>query len=134
MTKRWSANEFRSHWIPKYTGQKIFWKSTQKNVCLTVRVSNSVPGGPEPWAISQYQVRKVRTCVLGSSDFAISTRECELPRTGGHKSGNSANGTAVYLITSARLSYLHFITIRRNISNTTASFCFHVNILIAAKM
>ncbi len=53
------------------------------------------------WAVSQYQVRKVRTCVLGSSDFTSSTRECELPRMGEHKSGNSANGTAVYLIVSS---------------------------------
>ncbi len=30
--------------------------------------------------VSQYQVHKVRTCVLGSSDFASSTRECELPQ------------------------------------------------------
>ncbi len=62
-------------------------------------------------AVSQYQVRKVRTCVLGSSDFASSTRECELSRTGGHKSGNSANGTAAYLITSVsspKLSTLYY--------------------------
>ncbi len=38
-------------------------------------------------AVSQYQVRKFRICVLGSSDFASSTRECELLRTGGWKSG-----------------------------------------------
>ncbi len=51
---------------------------------------------PVTWAVSQYQVRKVRSCVLGSSDFPSSTREW----TGEHKSGNSANGTAAYLITS----------------------------------
>ncbi len=62
-------------------------------------------------AVSQYQVCKVRTCVLGSSDFPSSTRECELPRTGELKSGNSANGTAVYLITSVsspKLSTLYY--------------------------
>ncbi len=31
---------------------------------------------------------KVWTCILGSSDLARSTRECELLRTGGNKSGN----------------------------------------------
>ncbi len=63
-------------------------------------------------AVSQYQVRKVRTCVLGSSDFTSSTRECELLRTGEHKSGNSANGTAVYLITSVSSPVLQYDEIR----------------------
>ncbi len=82
------------------------------------------------WAVSQYQVRKVRTCVLGSSDFASSTRECELPRTGGHKSGNSANGTAVYLITSVSSpnTVLHNTT-KYNIKHHCLSLfsCKHIN-------
>ncbi len=61
------------------------------------------------FAVSQYQVRKVWTCVLSSSVI----RQMEQQRT---------------------WSYLHYITIRRNtIPNTTASFCFYVNILIVTK-
>ncbi len=62
--------------------------------CFTPSRIALAEGARETVAVSQYQVRKVRTCVLGSSDFASSTRECELLRTGGHKSGNSANGTS----------------------------------------
>ncbi len=40
----------------------------------------SVATGLVTEVVSQYQVHKVRTCVLGSSDFASSTRECELPQ------------------------------------------------------
>ncbi len=74
-------------------------------------------------AVSQYQVRKVRTCVLGSSDFA---------RTGGHKSGNSANGTAVYLITSIslpKLSTLYYNTTKYDIKHHCLFLfsCKHIN-------
>ncbi len=81
------------------------------------------------WAVSQYQVHKVRTCVLGSSDFASSTRECELPRTGGHKSGNSANGTAVYLITSVSSATLYYNTTKYDIKHHCLFLfsCKHIN-------
>ncbi len=81
-------------------------------------------------AASQYQVRKVRTCVLGSSDFASSTQECELPRTGGHKSGNSANGTAAYLITSVSSPPVIYTELQyKEISNTLPLLfsCKHIN-------
>ncbi len=86
----------------------------------------------ETRAVSQYQVRKVRTCVLGSSDFASSTQECELLRTGGHKSGNSANGTAVYLITSVsspKLSTLYYNTTKYDIKHHCLLLfsCKHIN-------
>jgi len=81
-------------------------------------------------AVSQYQVRKVRTCILGSSDFASSTQECELPRTGGHKSGNSANGTAAYLIISVSSPPVIYTVLQYNeISNTLPLLfsCKHIN-------
>ncbi len=83
-------------------------------------------------AVSQYQVRKARTCVLGSSDFASSTRECELPRTGGHKSGNSANGTEAYFITSVsspKLSTLYYNTTKYDIKHHCLFLfsCKHIN-------
>ncbi len=83
-------------------------------------------------AVSQYQVRKVRTCILGSSDFTSSTQECELPRTGGHKSGNSANGTAAYLITSVsspKLSTLYYNTTKYDIKHHCLFLftCKHIN-------
>ncbi len=94
---------------------------------------NNLPGNIVPQcqlksetrAVPQYKVRKVRTCVLGSSDFASSTRECELLRTGGHKSGNSENGTAAYLITSVSSPPVSYNTIQYNeISNTLTLFVF----------
>ncbi len=81
-------------------------------------------------AVSQYQVRKVRTCILGSSDFASSTQECELLRTGGHKSGNSANGTAAYLITSVSSPPVIYTVLQYNeISNKLPLLfsCKHIN-------
>ncbi len=74
---------------------KLHYKS------LFLRLDQSVcMCSPECVAVSQYQVCKVQNCVLSILDFASSTWECELPRTGGHKSGKSANGTAAFLLTS----------------------------------
>ncbi len=39
-------------------------------------------------SVSQYQLRKVQTCILGSSNLSSSAWECKL------KSSNSASGTA----------------------------------------
>ncbi len=71
-----------------------------------------------------------RFSILGSSDFASSTQECELPRTGGHKSGNSANGTAAYLITSVSSPPVIYTVLQYNeISNTLPLLfsCKHIN-------
>ncbi len=81
---------------------------------------------PNTKAVSHYQVRKVRSCVLGSSDFASSTR------TGGHKSSNSANGTAAYLITSVsspKLSPLYYNTTKYDIKHHCLFLfsCKHIN-------
>ncbi len=95
--------------------------------------STKIPPQSSLWSmtlsVSQYQVRKVWTCVLGISDFTSSTRECDLLRTGGHKSGNSANGTAVYLITSVSSPTLYYNTMKYDIIHHCLFLfsCKHIN-------
>ncbi len=90
--------------------QELFFPQTW--CCLHFRRSlNTVKISQIVWwhrsaRVSQYQVRKCRTCILGSSDFASPTQECELPGMGWRKSGSSANGTPAYFI--AHLGYCNF--------------------------
>ncbi len=46
-------------------------------------------------SVSQYQLRKVQTCILGSLNLASSTRECELLRMGGLKSSKGESHFSV---------------------------------------
>ncbi len=102
--------------ITKKTLVTVKFKSISKSVFL-----NPGPGRPPTLHIpyltpisgpgfSQYQVHKVRTCVLGSSDFG---------RT------NSANGTAAYLITSVSSPLVIYTVLQYNeIYNTLPLFVF----------
>jgi len=87
-------------------GTNIYSADTEKS--LVEHETESFP--TRTLTVSQYQLRKVRTCVLGSSDLASSTQENELPRTRGRKSGSSANGTE-HSAWSARSGYSGYLFI-----------------------
>ncbi len=57
--------------------------------------------------VSQYNIYIYANFGLCSSDFTSSTQECELPRTGRCKSGNSAKSSVGYLIMSVSLPWLY---------------------------
>ncbi len=110
----------------------LFDNRQQKNSeCRELRTWKQSPLEQWPCADSDRvsHIRRFSISSTQSSDFASSTRECELLRTGGHKSSNSANGTAVYLITSVSSPTLYYNTTKYDIKHHCLFLfsCKHIN-------
>ncbi len=108
---------------------KAFLGSAWDRVPLSNKIRVRVGSVQHIYGSLRVRVRIFGPVKTSSSDFASSTRECELPRTGGHKSSNSANGTAAYLITSVSSPTLYYNTTKYDIKHHCLFLfsCKHIN-------